>query len=303
MLEIRVLTGLYQGAVFPLLDETLVIGASDDCDLTVSDTGVCDFHLTLLFNGAECIVDKKEGEVLGLANERLAVGHSLLLKSPFRIGSVWLIYTDSNDEWLENPFEDVKGRDDQAEAHPSSDDSENSQRDFSILSHWKVGAAIVISLPAVLFLLVAFTTDNSSPSVLELQPPTPTLNVEDSLAKLTSMLDERGLNLAVDTQIVDEQKIIMSGELTTHQYGVFKRMLRRFQHDYTSLVSVIDDTQLLSTTLPFGIVTVVGGPHSHVVTDGGDFLFIGDEKEGFRLSEIRHDTVFFVGPSEVTLPW
>ncbi|CAH1530459.1 conserved hypothetical protein [Vibrio owensii] len=303
MLEIRVLTGLYKGAVCPLLDEMLVIGSSEDCDLTLSEDGICDFHLTLSFDGAECILDRQEGEVLGLANERLTVGHSLLLQSPFRIGSIWLMYTDSNDEWRGTSVEEAKQADEQVMPRQSSDKDENSLCGSSIPKLWKVVFTIVVLLPLVLFLVVAFSTDAPGPNVLELEPPIPTLNVEDSLATLTSMLDERGLSLAVNTQVLDEQKITIKGELTKLQYGVFKRMLRRFQRDYTSLASIIDDTKMLSPTLPFGVVTVVGGPYSHVVTDGGDILFIGEEKEGYRLSEIRHDTVFFVGPSEVTLPW
>lgn len=303
MLEIRVLTGLYRGAVCPLLDEALVIGSSNNCTLTLSDEGVCAFHLTLSFNGTQCFLEKQEGEVLGLANERLTVGQTLLPKSPFRIGTVWLMYTDSNDEWLDSPAK--RGRLDEEEGalQTSECTNEGSSRDIGIPAFWKVGVSMLVLLPVVLFLLVVFAANNPGPNIVELEPPTPILNVEESLIKLNRMLDERGLSLVVETKITDGKEITMTGNLMMSQYGVFTRMIRRFQHDYISLVTVVDDTQLLSPTLPFDIVTVVAGPHSHVVTGEGDILFIGEEKDGYRLSEIRQDTVFFVGPYEVNIPW
>ena len=51
------------------------------------------------------------------------------------------------------------------------------------------------------------------------------------------------------------------------------------------------------------IVQITAGPHANIVTEDGQRLFVGDERNGLRLTGITADSVQFGGKENIAVKW
>src|ERR1700712_3858590 len=102
MFELRVLTGLHQGAALPLVGEHWGIGADADQDLALHDPGVEQLHCRLQRQGEGWLLNAADGSI---ADEEGHLHASTLLSpnTAFVLGSVWLCVSPAQDPWPSLP--------------------------------------------------------------------------------------------------------------------------------------------------------------------------------------------------------
>jgi type III secretion protein D len=107
MYELRVLSGLHRGATLPLDDHPHVIGASEDADVVLVDTGIEEKHATLTLTDSGWLLTTLEG---GLCTADSNQRQTLIDLAPgefARVGTVWLTVVKHDARWENPPPEPV----------------------------------------------------------------------------------------------------------------------------------------------------------------------------------------------------
>ncbi|MCB5361988.1 hypothetical protein CSB62_23665 [Vibrio splendidus] len=300
MLELRVLNGVHKGAILPLLEDTITIGSSETCDLAVYESGIEPIHLTLRFDGKACALVHQNGYVLDITNAAIDIGQIMLPNSPFRIGRTWFVYTDSDEAWL-----------DENGPTPKSDIAEQGTKVPPAIAHnvkgrsrkWILAsmAVLVLLFGGIMTALLPARSDELS--IIEIKPSIPELDATGVMKQLSEMLEERGLKSMINVELRNEMNVAIRGRLDLTSSEVLNRMLRRFKRTFITQVRIDDQVIVTEHGLPFEVNTIVVGKTPHVVTNTQDIIFLGDEKEGYRLVDINEDRVIFDGVSRVEVAW
>ena len=278
MYELRVLTGLHQGAALPLIGEQWTVGASDDDDLSLFEPGLTAAALSLQRNDQQWLLN----------------GEPLSTENPWQLGHVWLTLSHVTTPW--QSFEPP------GELTQQQPPSQTQLAKAGGRSKWSLalltGAVVTLSTWAI-----------SIPAQVEIPKEVAPANApvtlnDGTLARniLRHMLKNR--DLASVTVNVSEHDITLAGTLVTEdELQRLGRMLERFKRKYHSLLPVINQVQQRQFRLPFRITQVTTGPMAHLVTDNGNRLFVGDEVEGIRLVEIANNRIIFGGKFQLEMAW
>jgi type III secretion protein D len=309
MFELRVLSGLHQGAALPLIGEQWLIGADAAQDLALFDPGVASLHCRLQRIGEGWTLSAEDGVVCDEQGHAHPVT-ALTLNRNFTLGSVWLCLAAAEDAWpavaliTANPQTDT-----QAPPSPGAPPREKvaiRSRIFNRVSGVILGLLVGIvgsawSLTRAPTSVIEPVATSDAKTVTPSGKRIPLANAEDARRQLSTMLRERMLN-DVSVQQTPEGMTV-NGNLKEESLLVYQRMLQRFKDRYDSPVALIDNVSTSGTGLPFVIVQIMSGPRAHLVTADGHRLYIGDELQGLRLTRIDDQRIEFDGDRHYELRW
>ena len=289
LFELRVLSGLHEGAALPLFGECWSIGADQDADLELYDPGVAARHARLHGLAGRWTVQAQEGLLQDDAGTVRAQIADLAPGRAFAIGGIRLCVADTQSAWLDEPADAV--------AQPGAPVTAGSK------SKW-LAPGILVLVPILMAL--AWQPMGTAPALAP-QPSSAsnkrqlvtTAQVHQQLLK---MLIERDLGNAVRLQVAAD-RITLGGEVGQDSLALVSRMLERFEVQFETPVAIINQVQQASTVLPFRIVQIIGGPKAHVVLADGRRLFFGDEVQGLRLTAIDNRRVLFEGRQRYEVNW
>ena len=289
LFELRVLSGLHEGAALPLFGECWSIGAHQDADLELYDPGVAARHARLHGLAGRWTVQAQEGLLQDDAGTVRAQIADLAPGRAFAIGGIRLCVADTQSAWLDEPADAV--------AQPGAPVTAGSK------SKW-LAPGILVLVPILMAL--AWQPMGTAPALAP-QPSSAsnkrqlvtTAQVHQQLLK---MLIERDLGNAVRLQVAAD-RITLGGEVGQDSLALVSRMLERFEVQFETPVAIINQVQQASTVLPFRIVQIIGGPKAHVVLADGRRLFFGDEVQGLRLTAIDNRRVLFEGRQRHEVNW
>jgi type III secretion protein D len=328
MFELRVLTGLHQGAALPLVGEQWGIGADADQDLALHDPGVEQLHCRLQRQGEGWLLNAADGSI---ADEEGHLHASTLLtpNTAFVLGSVWLCVSLAQDPWPSLPAVIPQAKSEQtsqAEAPASAplEKIESRSRFFNRTTGVVIGVllgiagsawslsrsaapssdAMAISTPAQQLAKQEPVRPSTTKGKTTDQPASKRIrltSVDDVKRQLNTMLSERLLS---DVSVEQTPEgLALSGNLKPESQLVYQRMLQRFRDRYDTPVALIDNVAAGTSGLPFTIVQIMSGPHAHLVTADGRRLYVGDELAGLRLTRIDDKRIQFDGDRHYEVSW
>lgn len=328
MFELRVLTGLHQGAALPLVGEQWGIGANADQDLALHDPGVEQLHCRLQRQGEGWLLNAAEGPV---ADEEGHLHASTLLtpNTAFVLGSVWLCVSPAQDPWPSLPAVIPQAKSEQtsqpeAPASAPLEKVESRSRFFNRTtgvviglllgiagSAWSLSRsaapssdAMAISTPAQQLAKQEPVRPSTTRGKTTDQPASKRIrltSVDDVKRQLNTMLSERLLS---DVSVEQTPEgLTLSGNLKPESQLVYQRMLQRFKDRYDTPVALIDKVAAGTSGLPFTIVQIMSGPNAHLVTADGRRLYVGDELAGLRLTHIDDNRIQFDGDRHYEVSW
>ena len=289
LFELRVLSGLHEGAALPLFGECWSIGADQDADLELYDPGVAARHARLHGMAGRWTVQAQEGLLQDDAGTVRAQIADLAPGRAFAIGGIRLCVADTQSAWLDEPADAV--------AQPGAPVTAGSK------SKW-LAPGILVLVPILMAL--AWQPMGTAPALAP--QPSPASNKRQLVTtaqvhqQLLKMLIERDLGNTVRLQVAAD-RITLGGEVGQDSLALVSRMLERFEVQFETPVAIVNQVQQTSTVLPFRIVQIIGGPKAHVVLADGRRLFFGDEVQGLRLTAIDNRRVLFEGRQRHEVNW
>ena len=289
LFELRVLSGLHEGAALPLFGECWSIGAHQDADLELYDPGVAARHARLHGMAGRWTVQAQEGLLQDDAGTVRAQITDLAPGRAFAIGGIRLCVADTQSAWLDKPADAV--------AQPGAPIPAGSK------SKW-LAPGILVLVPILMAL--AWQPMGSVPALAPQPSPASNKRQLETAAQvhqqLLKMLIERDLGNTVRLQVAAD-RITLGGDVGQDSLALVTRMLERFEVQFETPVAIINQVQQASTVLPFRIVQIIGGPKAHVVLADGRRLFFGDEVQGLRLTAIDNRRVLFEGRQRHEVNW
>lgn len=289
LFELRVLSGLHEGAALPLFGECWSIGAHQDADLELYDPGVAARHARLHGMAGRWTVQAQEGllqDDTGTVRAQIA---DLAPGRAFAIGGIRLCVADTQSAWLDKPADVVA----QAGA-PIPAGSK---------SKW-LAPGVLVLVPILMAL--AWQPMGSVPALAPQPSPASNKRQLETGAQvhqqLLKMLIERDLGNTVRLQVAAD-RITLGGDVGQDSLALVTRMLERFEVQFETPVTIVNQVQQTSTVLPFRIVQIIGGQKAHVVLADGRRLFFGDEVQGLRLTAIDNRRVLFEGRQRHEVNW
>lgn len=325
MFELRVLTGLHQGAALPLVGEQWAIGSDAEQDLALHDPGVEQLHCRLQRQGEHWLLNAANGSIGDQEGHRHETAE-LTTNTAFVLGSVWLCVSAAEDAWPSVPVviqpppaEPQAQAEPQPEAQSSAPPLEKVTARSRVLNRTTgVIVGILLGIAGSAWSLTRSSAPESMAATAAVHPSAQTVqkskpaaepaqkriqlsNVEDTRRQLNTMLSERLLS-GVNVQQTPEG-LALSGNLKAESQLVYQRMLQRFKDRYDSPVALIDNVTTSNNGLPFTIVQIMSGPHAHLVTADGHRLYVGDELAGLRLTRIDDNRIQFDGERHYEVNW
>ena len=297
MFELRVLSGLHQGAALPLFGDQWCIGASAEADLELYDPGIEAQHAQLFCIDGRWQVQARQGLLQDECGAVLARIANLAPRVEFSIGGIRLCIASIDSFWLQEPVH-VPG---------TSNEVAVNERAAPTVNRWKTGliCALLVLVPLAVAGGMVLPPNDVMP------PPREESSASDKrqLAtpaevhqQLRKMLIERELGHQVSLELASDQ-ITLGGEVSKESQALVSRMLARFSAQFETTVPIINQVQALSSDLPFRIVQIIGGQKAHVVLADGRRLFFGDEIDGLRLTVIDNHRLLFEGKQRYEVKW
>ncbi len=103
MYELRILSGLHRGAMLPLDDNSLLVGASEDADVVLVDDGVKPRHAMLSRAGSGWLLTAEEGDIFGADSNLRQVAIDLAPGDFARLGEIWIAIVAQDAPWGRHP--------------------------------------------------------------------------------------------------------------------------------------------------------------------------------------------------------
>ena len=294
--ELRVLSGLHQGAALPLFGECWSIGASEEADLGLYDPGVHVRHAQLQRTGEHWSLQAQEGLLQDDAGATLAYISNLVPGAEFSLGGIRLCVAHTESSWPQAP------------SHSPFEPGDTLTGKVPETSK-KAAKKPIAGALAALVLVLAGSFFLSRDEDVHLEVPVPVVNEKrvlltaiDVHRQLLSMLSDRELSAHVILESTNHQ-VTLRGDVQVEQLALVSRMLKRFQLQFDTSITIHNKVQLISRELPFKIVQIIGGPKAHVVLGDGRRLFFGDEVDGVRLTVIENNRLLFEGRQRYEVSW
>ena len=295
MFELRVLTGLHQGAALPLFGEQWCIGAHPEADLALYDPGIAPRHVQLRCSEARWSVQAEEGLVHDANGQAQAQISELALETTFSVGGIQLCVARADTPWP------------QVFQEPGPTAGTPQEQVTSSMPRWQRRRWIcLLLLGAIVVTVLGMTSSDEQHAQASL-----TLASDQKIElgssyevrqQLLKMLSERELGAQVSLQVANGE-IVLAGEVSREEVELVTRMLDRFAQHFETTVPVMSRVAERNSDPPFKIVQIIGGPNGHVVLEQGHRLFLGDEVEGLRLVLIDNHKVVFDGQQRYEVLW
>jgi len=299
MFELRVLSGLHQGAALPLFGDQWCIGASEEADLELYDPGIEAQHAQLFCIDGRWQVQARQGLLQDECGAVLARIANLAPRVEFSIGGIRLCIASIDSFWLQEPV-NVPGTPNEVAVN---------ERAAPTVNRWKTG--LICALLVLVLVPLAVAGGMVLPPNDVMPPPREESSGSDKrqLAtpaevhqQLRKMLIERELGHQVSLELASDQ-ITLGGEVSKESQALVSRMLDRFSAQFETTVPILNQVQALNSDLPLRIVQIIGGPKAHVVLADGRRLFFGDEVDGLRLTVIDNHRLLFEGKQRYEVKW
>lgn len=297
MYELRVLNGSQQGAALPLFGEQWCIGASTEADLVLRDPGIAQRHVWVRRAHDRWRVQAEAGLMQDASGMLVAQIADLAANLPFSISGIRLCVSLADQPWPTEP-EPMQPE----AAHDTPPDLPLSAMPKTTQKHWLSGLLVFALLVTLVGII---NTEDSQPEAALRQVTAQKVTLSSApevRQQLIKMLGERDLAQRVTLQVVNGQ-VSLNGEVSQEQMALLSRMLTRFAEQFDSPVPVMSRVREGSSQPPFKIVQIVGGPNGHVVLEGGQRLFLGDEVQGVRLVSIDNGRLVFDGKQRYEVRW
>ncbi|WP_158070172.1 FHA domain-containing protein [Motiliproteus sp. MSK22-1] len=328
MFELRVLTGLHQSASLPLIGNQWLIGASEDCDLSLFDPGVKSTHLTLFQEGENWLFKDLQGSVKDRDGHLLDETQMVATNSPFQLAGVWLTICSAELAWEEMQGQELSEAAYALPARPSHSPASGpftpqpesaeiptlyttaslTKSDEKKRRPMMLGlAALVAAIVTTSAWALSVAKDTSQLQKLEkiTNPGLRVRNYLEGTAQVKTVLDGM-LQQREITEVsvhISGTTVSLQGEVDKPSKERIQRMLRRFNKEHNTSTTVIDAVSIKTHELPFRIVQITSGSMSHIVTSKGQRLFVGDELDGVRLLSISSNRIEFGGKQNIEVTW
>lgn len=297
MFELRVLNGSQQGAALPLFGEQWCIGSSPEADLVLHDPAIELRHVWVRRMADRWCVQAEAGLVQDHTGQVVAQIADLVVGLSFSISGIRLCVSLTDHPWPEEPEPvPLQTPVDSSPSLPLSTMPKPTQK------RWMAGLLVVAILVTVVGMMNA---GNSQPQASLMQAAAQKnvlATVPEVRQQLLRMLNERDLAQRVTLQVVNGQ-VSLHGDVSQEQMALLSRMLARFTEQFDSAVPVMSRVRESGSQPPFKITQIVGGPNGHVVLEGGQRLFLGDEVDGLRLVSIDNGRLVFDGRQRFEVRW
>lgn len=337
--ELRILSGLHRGAILPLDEEMLSIGAGEDADVVLVDSGVEERHARLSMSESGWVIVSNGGNIFS------ADGTPLLEESEFacggfvRIGPVWICISEDGDPWPQPPADSISP----VVPEPMLDAPLTTPLTTPLAAQEEGGTVSEQPPPnrkkmrrAALMpaLVLAVTTAAAAYAFTSKPAQQPVFN-EATSAQLnsdkhtgrTSALDagaakqkplaltQEGLQKAFRKRLADAELINrfdlkledqlweMRANLDDDEAARFERVLKTFMDENRIVFPVHARIVPAEGMLPFKISQVMSGTNAGIVTADGRRMYIGDELNGIRLLAVAGNRVKFLGKRKIEIVW
>ena len=316
MKELRVVSGFHRGVSLILDEDPIIIGASVDADLMLSDPGVVESHVKVERKG-------KDGWQLsclkGGAKDRYGnkvKTADISMGDMFNISDVWIQFADKKSPWpssemvcYEIPKENKKEKEAVVSDSDEDDSEKDSKKENKKFLMYKIVVASVIGFIGVLTATHATVSDknageDSFKEVVENEFDKERRSrekIENLSAIFNKMLKERDLT-EVDL-LASSNVWNVEGALDPEDIQKLKRMIIRFSKRNPHELIINNNVVEKSYSLPFEIVKVISGPYGHVQASDGHKLYLGSEYKGVTLVSITKNELIFSGENNITVNW
>lgn len=330
-LELRVLTGLHQGAALLLIDDEVVLGSAPQCDVVLLDEGIAPRHLHILLReGGWAWKTHGEGGQLGdvYAPDASPDGTPALLNrgSRLRVANVWLMLAGVADPWpmaaelqaWQRLTQEAAALQDE-QARRAGAASRREKRTVVLVG---VCLALAGALLAAFALLLpqaqtepaadgtpqspaagTARADRAAPARAAVAPPAPPALAPAQLRSAAfALLADYHLEQAVQVS-ADTGQLRLHATLGPRARESFEQSLLALQRRFGATTRIEATITSAEATLPFRIRQVLMGSDSRVVLSDGRAMYEGDQLSGYRLVSIREGVIVFSGPRKVEVPW
>lgn len=309
MFELRVLSGLHQGAALPLFGERWSIGANEAADLALYDPGIEGRHASLRHLAGCWSVQAEEGLVCNSAGDTLAQIADLALNVPFSLAGIQICVCADGQPWpaqTQEPAPTAAPEPTPVSAAVSEPVLKARKPARKPMDPGRRRLFATLALVCLVILAIALNSGRDPQPQASLIPPedlrTTLKTPFDVRQQLLKMLRER--ELATQLRLVAGNDFVaLAGEASPEAVELAARMINRFREQFDTQVVIVNEVVERSDQLPFSIVQIIGGPKGHVVLDDGRRIFLGDEVDGLRLIAIDNSKVVFDGPRRYEVKW
>lgn len=302
LFELRVLSGLHLGTALPLCGERWLIGSSETADLRLLDKGILDNQafIQLTEKGWELHVVLEGNE----SNNDQSLHNLLIIEEgkPFNVIDVWLVISSADSLWEELNVAKLTSMSYAPPlSSPEISDDPKLRNVIKRTGRLFITACGSIGLLFTIFYMNAFSSEDSVG--VHISAISPVLTTSANVEKiLSTLLYERELNRAVSFNQQDK-KVTLSGELSQEQAGLLQRMLNYFANNYTSDIVINNETKVIPATSSLAIRQISLQQPAYIVTQEGQYIFIGDEYNGMRLVSITAEEIEFSGKKNIKVKW
>ncbi|AZE56871.1 type III secretion protein HrpQ [Pseudomonas synxantha] len=283
MYELRVLSGLHQQSVLPLIGSQWEVGARESADLALYDPGVEPHHGRLHLDEGGWRIEAPAGRFYDADGQELS--NMVPPEQAFRAAGIWLCIAHCESPWLPEP---------EFISPPPALGAPPASRTVK----WQWAWALLPMLITMITMIIVLRPAPAPPAMIK--PTKPVLTTPQQVQDtLQFMIEERELR-HVTFDVIDGG-LVLRADIS--QKAVLERVIRGFRKDYSSEVSLQLAVHEPVRTLPFRIVQVVAGRNAHITTDEGKQFFVGDEHMGFRLIAIEPTKLRFSGAEPLEVDW
>lgn len=331
--EFRVLSGLHRGAILPLDEETLSIGAHEDADVVLVDPGIQKLHARLSRSDSGWVVESNEGDVFSADGTPLKEASALARGSFVRIGPIWICISEEDDPWPEPPAEFSSPATSPEASAPMHAAAPAVQADGGAEAAQprppRKNVRRAAFMPALVLIATTAAAAYAFTSKPEPQPnakemaatmlnsdrhAAPALDPGAAGAKSQTMtqadlkkefrkrLANAELINRFDLQLNDDSWD-MRADLDEDEASRFERVLATFMREYVISFPVRAKIVPAEGMLPFKISQVMSGTNASIVTTDGRRMYIGDEMNGVRLVGINGKRLKFMGKRKIEIVW
>lgn len=296
MIELRVLSGLHQGAALPLYGSSWTIGNGEENDLYLSDPQISASHCRLFYEHNTWWIQPVEGEVSRNNGSQIAMPEQLLLGHYFFVGDLALCLDAAENLW------DYKIQ--AAEKSTASSAPPLPTTETETKNHHQKKSKTGLGLLVIVALMLFFTLNSlliTKENVAASQRVTP-VNKTDTEDRLRKQLRDQGLTLRVSVN-KSANEFIVKGNLSKEEFFIVQRIIHKLQQEKDLRYQIKNETRIYQPELPFRIVQISRGSTPNIVTDTGQRIFIGDEIAGLRLMAITNTQVEFAGDESIKVNW
>lgn len=322
MVELRILSGLHRGAVLPLDDAPYLIGASDDADVVLTDSGIAERHAVLSAAGSAWVLTVEGGQIYSSESNSAQTAIDLEGGGFARIGDIWISIAEEGAPWDKPPPlpepEDFDLNEDAPVSEQSSEQAASKVERGLGRRVMLGGVAVATAFFAVAAYAITAKLETASqsrdaslskvqqfgsmPGTAQSAPSTRNLEPKELQTAFRRRLAEADLLGHFDMELQD-RAWSMQANLGAEESSRFNRILSTFIAENHIDFPIRANLVGAEAMLPFEIRQVVSGANPNIVTKEGQRLFVGEEFRGVRVIAIEDNHLIFAGKRKIEMNW